>query len=39
MKGKEKRGIVIQQQSVIYLSWLRHGRWEWVSFIELQAYL
>jgi hypothetical protein len=26
MKGKEKRGIVIQQQSVIYLSWLRHGR-------------
>jgi hypothetical protein len=26
MKEKEKRGIVIQQESVIYLSWLRHGR-------------
>jgi hypothetical protein len=26
MKDKEEKGTVIQQECVIYLSWLRHGR-------------
>jgi hypothetical protein len=39
IRKKRKRRTIIQQEPVIYLSKFRHGRWEWVSSIRLQAYL